>query len=129
MIDIYALVAPNGQLDFLEGITDRMPAFTDPHHGAISAFTIQQAARGNNGLQGYISQASYIDSVRYPPNRIGRHLVEDLGGSGKYIFGNLAICGTRTRHGKPGFTPCGLTEEQRQTIQYVHTDLISWGCF
>ncbi|MFE7607013.1 hypothetical protein [Streptomyces celluloflavus] len=121
MTGVYALIDPDGRLEFRDGVPDPMLGNSDPQHGAPAPFTIQRAARGGNGLQGHIGNVSCLAGT-YPPNRIATAVVTVLGGPQEYIFGNLTICGSQSApvSGEPPCL-CGLTEIQQDLIDDVHT--------
>lgn len=124
MAGVYALIDPDGRLEFRDGVPDRMLGNSDPQHGAPVAFTIQRAAWGGNGLQGHIGNVSCLVST-YPPNRIATGVVAALGGPQEYIFGNLTVCGSQSFSvsGKPYFL-CALTEAQQDLMGDVHTAVL-----
>ncbi|MGW3247408.1 hypothetical protein [Streptomyces sp. NPDC001070] len=43
MIDVYALISPDGSLEFRDGVPDRMLKDAEPRQGAPYGFTIQGA--------------------------------------------------------------------------------------
>lgn len=55
MTGIYALIRPDGRLEFRDGVPDRMREDADPHHGVPAAFLIQRTASGGNGLHGQVA--------------------------------------------------------------------------
>lgn len=121
MTGIYALIRPDGRLEFRDGVPNRTREDADPHHAAPAAFTIQRAARGGNGLHGHVADTSALDGGAYPPNRLARPLVAALGGPDQYVFGNLTICGSQTTADTGESSLCGLTEAQQRLIHDVHT--------
>ncbi|MFF9318093.1 hypothetical protein ACF1BP_36425 [Streptomyces sp. NPDC014735] len=120
MTDIYALVRPDGRLEFSDGVPDQMLRDADPQHGTPAAFTIQRAAWGGNGLHGHVSDVSCLAGT-YPPNHVATSLVAALGGPREYIFGNLTICGSQRAPDSEEPLLCGLTEAQQDLIHDVHT--------
>jgi hypothetical protein len=120
MTGIYALICPDGRLEFRDGVPDQMLRDTDPQHGAPAAFTIQRASWGDNGLHGHVSNVSCLAGT-YPPNHVATSLVAALGGPQEYIFGNLTICGSQAALGGEEPLLCGLTEAQQDLIRDVHT--------
>ncbi|MCX2925584.1 hypothetical protein [Streptomyces sp. NEAU-W12] len=120
MTGIYALIRPDGGLEFRDGVPEQVRRDADPHHGASAAFTIQLPGRGGNGLHGHVADTSALDSDAHPPNRVAGPLVAALGGPDQYLFGNLTICGSRTTPDTGETTLCGLTEAQRRLIRDVH---------
>ncbi|MFI6360991.1 hypothetical protein ACIBJF_52935 [Streptomyces sp. NPDC050743] len=120
MTGIYALIRPDGQLEFHDGVPDQMLKDTDPQHSAPAAFTIQHAEWCSpRGLHGHVSGISCLAS--YPPNHIAGPLVAALGGPDQYIFGNLTICGSQIASGNDEPILCGLTDAQERLIHDVHT--------
>ncbi|MGJ5749811.1 hypothetical protein FB563_5937 [Streptomyces puniciscabiei] len=120
MTGLYALIRPDGRLEFRDGVPDQMLRDADPQHGAPAAFTIQRSAWGGNGLHGHVSDVSRLAGT-YRPNHVATSLVAALGGPEEYIFGNLAICGSWSApdNGEPLLR--GLTEAQQDLIHDVHT--------
>lgn len=121
MTGIYALIRPDGRLEFRDGVPDQMREDADPHHGAPAAFLIQRAAFGGNGLHGHVADTSALDGGAYPPNRLARPVVAALGGPDQYVFGNLTICGSHTTADTAETSLCGLTEAQQRLIHDVHS--------
>ncbi|MGV9933951.1 hypothetical protein ACWC4C_32620 [Streptomyces olivaceoviridis] len=122
MTGIYALICPDGRLEFRDGVPDQMLGDADPQHGAPAAFIIHRAAWGGHGLHGHVSDVSRLAGI-YPPNHVATSLVAALGGPEEYVFGNLAICGSQRTPGSEETLLCGLTEAQQDLIQDVHTAL------
>jgi hypothetical protein len=121
MTGIYALIRPDGGLEFRDGVPDQMCKDTDSHQRTPAAFVIQRAAWGGNGLHGHVARTSAMAGDAYPPNRIASPLVAALGASDQYFFGNLTICGSRTTPDIGETLLCGLTEAQQRLIHEVHT--------
>lgn len=121
MRGLYALIAPDGRLDFRDGVPDRMLGNSGPQHRTPATFIIQRAAWGGNGLQGHVRNDSCLASA-FPSNRIAADVVTALGGPQKCIFGDLTICGSHSSpvSGEP-VSLCGLTEAQQDLIGNVHT--------
>ncbi|MFF8996145.1 hypothetical protein ACF09H_40750 [Streptomyces sp. NPDC014983] len=120
MTDIYALICPEGHLEFRDGVPGQMLRDADPQHEAPAAFSIQRAAWGGNGLQGHIGDVSCLAGT-YPPNHIATSLLTALGGPQEYIFGNLTICGSQAAPDSEEPPLCGLTEAQQDLIHDIHT--------
>ncbi|MER6979278.1 hypothetical protein ABT317_20370 [Streptomyces carpinensis] len=120
MSGVYALLRPDGPLEFRIGVPDQMSQDTGPHDGGPSAITIQRETWGGRGLQGQVGNISYPAGRSQPANHTGSRLAAALGGPEECLFGNLAICGTQIdpSNGKP--TVCGLTEAQQHLIRSVH---------
>ncbi|GGS02737.1 hypothetical protein GCM10010269_47030 [Streptomyces humidus] len=120
MTGIYALIRPDGGLEYRDGVPDQMCKDADSHHGAPAAFPVQRPAWGVNGLHGHVADTSALDGGAYPPNRVAGPLLAALGGPDQYVFGNLTICGSRTTPGTGEAILCGLTEAQQRLIHDVH---------
>ncbi|MFD7973711.1 hypothetical protein [Streptomyces clavifer] len=121
MTGIYALIDPDGQLEFCKGVPDQMLGSSDPQHGTPAAFTIQPAVLGINGLQGHIINGSCLVRA-YRPNRIATAVVTALGGPQEYIFGNVTVCGSQNALvGEERPYLCGLTDAQQDLIWDIHT--------
>lgn len=127
MTGIYALICPDGSLQFREGVPDRMRKDSDPQHGAPSAFPILRPSWGAHGLHGHIADASALDRDAYPPNHVAGPLVAALGGPGQYIFGNLTVCGSCVAPDGGEAELCGLIEAQQRLIIGIHAAVSKEG--
>ncbi|MEU4498955.1 hypothetical protein AB0F96_37310 [Streptomyces sp. NPDC023998] len=121
MTGIYALVSPDGILEFRDGVPDQMCKDADPQNGVPSAFPIQRASWGGHGLHGHVANASALNRDAYPPSQVASSLVAALGGPEQRIIGNLTICGSCSSPHNGGTEMCGLIEAQQHLITGVHT--------
>ncbi|MEU1815156.1 hypothetical protein ABZ543_08155 [Streptomyces roseifaciens] len=121
----YALVAPDGTLDFKTGVPSQMWEDADPHYGAHAGFHISLPTwpGGARGIRGYIGDCSALDSQKYPPNTAAEHIVTALGGPAQPWFGNVALCGSRMVG--PELDLCGLTVEQQEHIRDLHAAAVN----
>lgn len=120
MTGIYALISPDGRLEFHDGVPERIWKDADPHNSAPSTFAIQHASRSALGLEGHAGGSSALVCDAYPPNHVAGSLVAALGGSERYFFGNLTIYGSRILPGSDEVARRGLSEAQQQLITAVH---------
>ncbi|MFJ3921575.1 hypothetical protein [Streptomyces sp. NPDC090022] len=121
MTGTYALISPDGSLQFRDGAAEHMGEDADPHNGAPSGFTILRPSWGARGLHGHVGDSSALARDVYPPNHVAGRLVAALGGPERYVFGNLTICGSHIPQGSEEPEICGLSEAQQRLITAVHT--------
>lgn len=107
MAGMYALIRPDGELQFLDGLGEKGDSFL-----SVATFIIQRAGWGGPGLHGHADAADH--SVGAPLfNGTATSVASVLGGPGQRIFGSLIIGGDRDQPESHQPVPCGLTTAQQ----------------
>lgn len=116
---MYAVVSPHDGLTFRPKPVTGMWRDVSADRGACTAFDVQRATHGSDGMMGVVTAHPGRDAFSVQPNPIAGPLVAALGGPEGDWFGDLALCGSTAVPGSRA-VPCDLSPAQQRVVSDVY---------